>query len=95
VTDGWYYATSPKATFGFEIDRGRVTAVAPYGRRWLLGRTDEEAVAALGDKGYVLQRGGPTGERCAKTFAMARCVKSAGHDGGCLWEDVAWFEASG
>jgi hypothetical protein len=54
---GWYYATSPQATFGFEFARGRVVAVAPFGRKWLLGRPVEEAVEELRRRGYVVKRG--------------------------------------
>jgi hypothetical protein len=54
---GWYYATSPKATFALEFAEGRVVHVAPYGRRWLLGKTIEEALATLRLRGYVVSRG--------------------------------------
>lgn len=53
----WYYATSSRATFGFETAEGRVVAVAPYGRRWLIGRTIDEAIDVLRSQGFTVIRG--------------------------------------
>jgi hypothetical protein len=53
----WYYATSSRATFGFETAEGRVVAVAPYGRRWLIGRTIDEAIELLSRRGFQVIRG--------------------------------------
>lgn len=54
---GWYYASSRRATFGFETHAGRVVAVAPYGRRWLIGKRVDEAIAALRARGFTVLRG--------------------------------------
>lgn len=53
----WYYATSAKATIGLEIANGVVVATAPYARRWLVGKTIEDAIAALERLGYTVIRG--------------------------------------
>jgi len=48
----WYRASGPRATFGFCVTQGRVIESAPYGRRWLVGKTEEEALASLRRQGY-------------------------------------------
>jgi hypothetical protein len=53
----WYYATSPKATFGFEVKDGKVVASAPYGRKWLVGMDAEKVLALLRMYGYEVKRG--------------------------------------
>lgn len=53
----WYYATSTRATFAYETHRDVVVHVAPYGRRWLIGKSTDEAAAALRNLGYRVIRG--------------------------------------
>jgi len=52
--DGWYRAEGSQAVFGFCVTHGRVTTVAPYGRRWLLGCTWADAWAKLHAQGYEI-----------------------------------------
>ena len=53
----WYYATSPKATFGFEVSEGKVVASAPYGRKWLVGKDVNKVIALLRECGFEVKRG--------------------------------------
>ena len=48
----WYWATSRLATFGLAFRGDRIVECAPFGRRWLMGRTKDEARAALRRRGY-------------------------------------------
>ena len=53
----WYVAASTRATFAFCLVDGRVTKVAPIGRRWMQGRAyDERLAAKLQRNGYTVTR---------------------------------------
>src|SRR5262245_62328606 len=54
--DGWYRAEGSRATFAFLVAHGRVIKVAPYGRRWLHGKTWAEAWETLHAQGYEVAR---------------------------------------
>lgn len=55
----WYFATRPGVMFGFEVAHGRVVDSAPYGRKWLIGKSIGEAIRLLHSYGYEVKRGGP------------------------------------
>lgn len=51
-----YQATKRSATFGFVVADGRVVEVAPYGRKWMLGRSEEEILRLLRMRGFRVLR---------------------------------------
>ena len=56
MSDGWYRASSNRATFAFCVAHGRVIEAAPYGRRMLMGRSGADALKYLTSQGFKVIR---------------------------------------
>jgi len=53
-SDGLWWVSNRRATFGLVVDAGRVIEAAPYGRRWCVGREWPELRNWLRYRGYDL-----------------------------------------
>jgi hypothetical protein len=53
-SDGLWWVSCPRATFGIVVQSGRVVDAAPYGRRWCVGREWPELSNWLRFRGYSL-----------------------------------------
>jgi hypothetical protein len=54
--DGWYRASSGRATFAFCVTHGVVVEAAPYGKRMLMGRSWADAWEYLNNAGFTVSR---------------------------------------
>lgn len=55
TSDGLWWVSSGRATFGLIVRNGIVVEAAPYGRKWCVRREWTELMAWLRFRGYALR----------------------------------------